>query len=133
MGKHTVIRRRDIRSAVCFIKSDLRNFPTRSLSKMKFIVISLLIGVSTTLKVENSTSISELFELSMTEFESLEAEGGNSSHKETFMSFESLVFVVLMCVGILIPGVAILLVKKYYSKENIPYNEFSNSKNDLIL
>merc|ERR1712228_1032302 len=120
----TAIRSRDIRSAVCFIKSDVRNFPTRSLSKMKFIVISLLIGVSSTLKVENSTSISELIELSMPE-----AEGGNSLHKETFMSFESLVFVVLMCVGILIPGVAILLVKKYYSKEN----EFSNSKNDLIL
>merc|ERR1712228_1074021 len=88
----TAIRSRDIRSAVCFIKSDVRNFPTRSLSKMKFIVISLLIGVSSTLKVENSTSISELFKLSMPEFESLEAEGGNSSHKETFMSFESLVF-----------------------------------------
>merc|ERR1711915_1127331 len=113
----------------CFILSDVRNFPTRSLSKMKFIVISLLIGVSSTLKVENSTSISNLIEVSMTEFENLEAEGGNSLHKETFMSFESLVFVVLMCVGILIPGVAILLVKKYYSKEN----EFNNSKNDLIL
>ena len=101
---------------------------------MKFIVISLLIGVSCTLKVENSTSTSDVIEVSMPEFESLE-EDRNSFHNKTFISFESVVFLVLMCVGILIPGVAILLVKKYYSnsKENVPYNEFSNSKNDLIL
>merc|ERR1712221_25327 len=120
------------RSTVCSIKSVLRNFSTRSLLKMKFIVISLFIGVSCTLKVENSTSTSDVIEVSMPEFESLE-EDRNPFHNKTFISFESVVFLILMCVGILIPGVAILLVKKYYSKENVPYNEFSNSKNDLIL